>query len=99
MESIELEDFKQTLPNKMPIAVIMEKTPSENPWIDFTYKAVGVVSSIGPINDGIQLIYKDNGVERYLVSGLGLQLHVDECESYYHNLMSPHPGIYVVAGV
>jgi hypothetical protein len=98
MESIELEDFKQTLPNKMPIAVIMEKTPSENPWIDFTYKAVGVVSSIGHIDDGIQLIHEDKGVERYLVSGLGLQLHVDECESYYHNLMSPHPGIYVVAG-
>ncbi len=98
MESIELKDFNDALPNKMPIAVIMEKIPSDNPWIDFTYKAIGVVSSKGPANNGIQLIHEDNGVERYLINGLGLQLHIDECEGYYHNLMSPQPGIYIVAG-
>jgi len=37
-------------------------------------------------------------VERFLFSGLSLQLYVDECESYYHNLMSPKPGCYIVAG-
>jgi len=98
MESIELEDFNQALPNKMPIAVVMEKTPSDNPWIDFTYKAVGVVSSSEQANAAVQLIHENNGIERYLVSGLGLQLHIDECESYYHNLMSPQPGCYIVAG-
>ncbi|MFT5599355.1 MAG: hypothetical protein ACI9YO_000420 [Gammaproteobacteria bacterium] len=98
MESIELEDFNQTLPNKMPIAVIMEKTPSDSPWIDFTYQAIGVISSKGSSNAEVELIHENNGVERYLVSGLGLQMHVDECESYYHNLMSPQPGCYIVAG-
>ncbi len=32
-----------------------------------------------------------------LVSGLTLRLHLDECESYYHNLMSPEPGCFIVA--
>lgn len=98
MGSIELENFNQELPSQMPVAVIMEKTPSDNVWIDFTYKAVGVVSAIDETDSSIQLIHESNGVERYLVSGLGLKLHVDECESYYHNLMSPKPGCFVVAG-
>ena len=98
MESIELENFNQVLPSKMPVAVIMEKVPSDNVWIDFTYKAVGVVSSIDESDASVQLIHENNGVERFLIGGLELKLHVDECESYYHNLMSPKPGCFVVAG-
>ena len=33
----------------------------------------------------------------YLCGGLKVTLFKDECESYYHNLMSPQPGCYVVA--
>jgi hypothetical protein len=98
MESIELENFNQALPSQMPVAVIMEKTPSDNVWIDFTYQAIGVVSSIDVADASIRLIHENNGVERYLVSGLELKLHIDECEGYYHNLMSPKPGCFVVAG-
>ena len=36
-------------------------------------------------------------IEQFLVTGLTLRLHVDECESYYHNLMSPEPGCFIVA--
>ena len=32
-----------------------------------------------------------------MFSGLQLNLYVDECESYYHNLMSPQPGCFIVA--
>jgi hypothetical protein len=42
-------------------------------------------------------IYQHGEVEHFLVTGLSLRLHVDECESYYHNLMSPEPGCFIVA--
>ena len=105
MESIKLADFEQYLPNQMPISVVMEKTPSKHKWIDFSYKAIGVIAGniveqdllgVGQGNV-VKKIYEQNGVERYLYSGLILKLFVDECESYYHNLMSPEPGCFVVA--
>ena len=40
---------------------------------------------------------QDGEIEHYLVTGLTIQLHPDECESYYHNLMSPEPGCFIVA--
>jgi hypothetical protein len=98
MEEIELEDFNNKLPDRLPISVIMEKRPSDNAWVDFTYQAIGVVANDHSRDDATKKIYQHNGVERFLFSGLSLQLYVDECESYYHNLMSPQPGCYIVAG-
>ena len=98
MNSIELEDFGEQLPDIMSLSVIMEKTPSENKWIDFNYNAIGVVAGDNKEESSVRQIYNKEGVEKYLFSGLSLQLYADECESYYHNLMSPKPGCYVVAG-
>ena len=98
MEEIALEDFNNKLPDKLPISVIMEKRPSDHAWVNFTYEAIGVVTSEHLQDDQTTKIYERDGIERYLFSGLSLQLHLDECESYYHNLMSPHPGCFIVAG-
>jgi len=98
MEKIVLDDFAQKLPDKMPVSVIMEKRPSDHAWADFSFKAVGVVTSEALHDRQVKKIHQQNGVERFLFSGLSLQLYEDECESYYHNLMSPQPGCYVVAG-
>lgn len=97
MQEIELEDFKHKLPEKLAISVIMEKRPSNHAWVNFTYQAVGVVAGEYPQEREVKKIYEQDGLERYLFSGLSLQLYVDECESYYHNLMSPQPGCYIVA--
>jgi len=97
MEEIELEDFNNELPDKLTVSVIMEKRPSDNAWVDFAYEAVGVVIGNHLPDNSTNKIHQQNGIERYLFSGLSLQLYVDECESYYHNLMSPQPGCYIVA--
>ena len=97
MHEIELEDFKNKLPDILPVSVIMEKRRSDHDWVDFTYQAIGVVASEKLQDNPVQKIYERAGVVRYLFSGLSLQLYVDECESYYHNLMSPQPGCYIVA--
>jgi hypothetical protein len=97
MEKMELEDFDRELPDRMNLAVIMEKQSSSHPWADFRYDAIGVVMRDGDEEKTITRIYQNGDVEHFLVTGLSLQLHLDECESYYHNLMSPEPGCFIVA--
>ncbi len=97
MESIKLQNFEQHLPDQMPISVVMEKVPSQHKWREFSYKAIGVIAGQSSSKNLIKKIHEENRVERYLYSGLYLKLFIDECESYYHNLMSPQPGCFVVA--
>ncbi len=97
MEKIDLEDFDQKLPDHMNLAVVMEKQPSTHPWADFRYDALGVVVREQDEAQSVTRIYQHGEVEHFLITGLSLQLHVDECESYYHNLMSPEPGCFIVA--
>jgi hypothetical protein len=40
---------------------------------------------------------ESGAVREHLVGGLSLRLHRDECESYYHNLASPRPQVYVMS--
>ncbi len=97
MEKIELNDFEEQLPESMRVAVLMERQPSTHPWADYRYDAIGVVARGSDDEKGVTRVFQDGDIEHYLVTGLGLRLHVDECESYYHNLMSPEPGCFIVA--
>jgi len=75
----------------------MEKQPSTHPWADFRYQALGVVVRDGEDEHRVARVYQNGEVEQFLVTGLKLRLYADQCESYYHNLMSPQPGCFVVA--
>jgi hypothetical protein len=97
MTTLDLDDFDQELPDRLNLCVVMSKKPSSHPWADFVYQAVGVVADNNDDKEPMRKIHQDGEVEHYLFSGLSLQLHVDECESYYHNLMSPEPGCFIVA--
>lgn len=97
MGDIHLEDFNQTLPRQKTVSAVIEKRASDNVWLDFTYKAIGVVVGEAGQEKQVKRIYQDDEVEHFLVTGLELRLHEDECESYYHNLMSPKPGCFIVA--
>ena len=98
MQKIDLDDFDQELPGHMTVAVLMEKEPSTHPWAEFRYRALGVVVREAGEEHSVSKVYQDGDVEHYLVTGLRLELFRDECESYYHNMMSPEPGCFVVAG-
>ena len=66
MEKIVLDDFAQKLPDKMPVSVIMEKRPSDHAWADFSFNAVGVVTSEALQDRQVKKIHQQNGVERFL---------------------------------
>lgn len=97
------------LPEHFPVSVLLESRPAVSEWVDVVWTAIAV--TIGSRNDQFdkqpRLIrtsgesgHKEIGhkeIRHYLCSGLQVKLYKDECESYYHNLMTPTPRCYVVA--
>lgn len=83
-----------------PVSVMLECRPAAvSRWVDQVWSAVGV--TLGQAReDGDRtprLVRKNGEVSHYLVGGLEVALHRDECESYYHNMMTATPRCYVVA--
>lgn len=92
-------DIESAQPDHFVISVIMEAKRSHSSWIDEEWRAVGVVAGLQSDTHErkVREISREKGVRRLLHPGFRLMLYVDECESYYHNLMAPHPSCYVVA--
>ncbi|HPE61396.1 MAG: DUF3305 domain-containing protein [Thiothrix sp.] len=84
------------IPEFLPVSVMMERRPSTSRWSQVRWVAAGVVVGASEYRD-VTLLHEQDGVAQFLYPGLKVQLHPDECESYYHNLCSPRPGCYVLA--
>jgi hypothetical protein len=89
------------LPSSFDVSVIMESRPSSHLWADESWNAIGVVAMSEPgqnsgKNREIKLI-EQGDIKQFIYSGMKIRLHLDECESYYHNLMSPEPGCFIIA--
>lgn len=80
---------------QFPVSVIMEKRPSVSQWADAYWTAVGLIVGQQDTN-AMRLLHKNGDIEQYLYPGLSVSLFRDECESYYHNMMSPKPSCYIV---
>jgi hypothetical protein len=103
MSALNVDQIGEGLPGHFSISLIMQQSPSDNPWLDSRWSAVGIVSAGGdPASEkpaAVELMQERDGVRLYLHRGFTLRLHADECESYYHNLLSPSPCAYVVASL
>ena len=98
--AIDISNEPGSLPDSFIVSVVMEESPSNNPWLDRNWEAVGVSAggvAEQPAGSAPLLIHEEQGIRRYLYPGFRIRLYVDECESYYHNLVSPTPRCYVVA--
>ena len=80
----------------------MESKPSSHQWADEVWDARGVVAASADTENSeeaerdVKTI--ERGVAKQLIySGMKIRLFLDECESYYHNMMSPEPGCFIVA--
>ena len=97
-----MNDF-QDIPekySKFQVTVMMQRQEiTNNPWTDASWKALGVMidSRNDPELKHFERVVADADIEQYLWSGLPLGLYVDECESYYYNLMSDNPLIFVIS--
>lgn len=100
MAAITIDQQLQNMPTHFSAVVLMQRQPSRvSRWSDFQWEAIAVMArSDGMQQDkGPQLVHEDGEVRQYLYTGFDVKLYVDECESYYYNLISTTPRCYVIA--
>jgi hypothetical protein len=100
MSTITIEKQLQNMPKQLPVVVLMQRQPSKlNQWSDYQWDAIGVMAHSKEHHqiEGPQLVHDDGEVLQYLYTGFEVRLYIDECESYYYNLISPTPRCYVIA--
>lgn len=94
------DDQFTVLPTDFPVAVMMQRRPSSIAvWCDYQWEAIGIAATKNKTKnrEQVQLVHERGDTRQYLYAGFSIRLYVDECESYYHNLMSATPRCYVVA--
>ena len=93
------DSLAATSPSSYPVAVLVEhQVVHDNRWIDGRWVVTGVVASKQPAEKGMQrkLIRSDDETQQYLWTGLSVELHKDDAESFYCNLMSDNPSVFVI---
>ncbi|MCW8935867.1 MAG: DUF3305 domain-containing protein [Gammaproteobacteria bacterium] len=92
------EQIAKNLPEHIPVTVIMEKQPARSSqWVDYIWTAIGVmVDNTDKVLDEPRIDDNEDDVQLKKCSGYQVTLHVDECDSYYQNLMSPTPHCFIV---
>jgi len=77
----------------------MESRPSSHQWADEIWDARGIVASSVDSTDVKREVktIEQGDAKQLIYSGMKIRLFLDECESYYHNMMSPEPGCFIVA--
>lgn len=95
MEDVE----KFTGPMAFTVAVMLQRRspPSGKPWLRDSWRVTGVVvhqQLTAPARGA--LVHSSATEEDYLWSGFPLRLYQDETESYYLNLLSENPSLYVI---
>jgi hypothetical protein len=90
-------ESEQVTQEHFPVAVVLERRSARSPWVDHVWSAAGIAVGRHSARQNAELLREEAGVAYFLVGGLEVRLHVDECESYYHNMRSDSPRAYVVA--
>ena len=84
-------------PLRFPVAVLMQRTPLANRWIDERWEPVAVLPLAAEAAAGVpERIDDDAAGERWRFVGHALELHRSEAEGYFLNVTSPEPKVFVM---
>ena len=86
-------------PLRIPVSVLLERRLARvGPWSQVQWEAVAVVAGEEVVSErgAATLVHEDDECRRYLWPGLAVELHPDGCESYWYNLLSERPSLFVV---
>ena len=90
-------------PARIPVTVMVEGREGRvGQWVEEQWEAIAVVAGEdvrAKSASSATLIHEDDTCRRYLWTGLNLVLHRDACESYWYNLMSGKPYLFVICHV
>ena len=76
------------------IAVVMQRRRAQSRWADVVWEPHGVVP--GYAGAERQLLVEHDGVVQWLHPGFKLELHRDETEGYYLNVVGLEPRVFVL---
>lgn len=76
-----------------PVAVVMQKRPSQSRWVDSIWEPHGVLPDIG---GAARVLREQGGAVQWLHPGFKIVLHKDEAEGYYLNLTGAQPRVFVL---
>lgn len=87
------------LPEDMPVTVIMRRyAVHATPWLDEKWQALAVLVPLDSQSESVlQPIPVEDVEDQLRYEGLHLHLHKDQCESYYYNMLSDQPRLFVMA--
>lgn len=100
-----IDETSKNFPDHIPVTVIMEKQPAvSSQWVDHIWVAIGVTVSNtdegnteeGNTEQASDVTDIEDDAQLKIYTGHQVRLYIDECDSYYHNLMSPTPHCFVV---
>ena len=80
---------------RIPVGVVVERRKAASPWIDFVWRAVGVLPDEPDMRPWTVLREQDESVLYYADSGT-VDLYRTETELYRDNIDSGSPSIWVV---
>jgi hypothetical protein len=84
---------------RFPVSVLMERRVARSgPWSEYQWDCLAVVSGerMTDAAAGRTLVGEEGERARYVWSGLRIALHKDACESYWFNLQSETPYLFVI---
>lgn len=87
---------------ELPVTVMIEcREARVGQWVEDQWEAVAVVAGedVRTAASSATLVHEDDACKRYLWTGLRVVLYRDACESYWYNLMSGRPYLYVICHV
>jgi len=101
-EQATLSATPSATPSEIPVMVLVEcRQARSGPWVEEQWQAVAVVAGKEVVREEFKttLVHEDSECRRYLCSGLVVSLYKDAGESYWYNLMSETPCLYVICTI
>jgi hypothetical protein len=78
---------------EFPVAVVMQRRPSQSRWADSAWEPHGVIPDLGGDK---RLLREDGGAAQWLHPGFKIVLHKDEAEGYYLNVSSGSARVFIL---
>jgi len=92
------QEAQTTAPSVFPVSVLVERRMATvGRWSEPQWEAIAVVAGEDVSDEfGRTRVHHDDTRDQYLWTGLRVELFKDGCESYWYNLMSDNPRLFVI---
>jgi len=91
------DSFLTSSPDSFSVSVLLEFCKARDcRWEDGHWRVTGVVTGNAEEGAAVRQLHAKAQGQQFLCSGLRVQLHRDDAESYYYNLVSDNPRVFII---